>query len=167
MLTNLFKEIISLNWLRLVSLSILFQLSMLSATAQTATKGEVETTKAIESLNKELEAAFNANDMMKVAAFYTDDAEISGKGFSVKGRANIDNYWNSLKDKGRGWKLSIKELGGRGDLVFQLGTSDLKHLRNEAVVTSLTNFIVLWKLQPDGSYKIFKDYLITTRLNNE
>jgi ketosteroid isomerase-like protein len=117
--------------------------------------------KIIDSLNKEMEKVFNENDMVKVAAFYTDDAEIAGQSYSVRGRKNIDNYWLSLKDKGRGWKLEVIEVGGFGEFIYQLGKSDLKHLsgNDPNPVSSVTNFIVIWKLQPDGSYKIFKDYL--------
>src|SRR5687768_15647897 len=80
-------------------------------------------------LNQQMENAFNANDMQKVAAFYSDDAEIVyDNGYTVKGRTNLDNYWASLKDKGRGWKLAVVEVGGDGEIVFQLGKSDLKHM---------------------------------------
>lgn len=119
----------------------------------------------IDSLNKEMERVFNENDMMKVAAFYADDAEIAGENYSVRGRKNLDNYWLSLKDKGRGWKLEVVEVGGSGEFIYQLGKSDLKHLsgNNPNPVSSITNFIVIWKLQADGSYKIFKDYLTKTK----
>jgi len=118
----------------------------------------------IDSLNKEMEKAFNENDMAKVATFYADDAEIAAENYSVKGRSNLDNYWASLKDKGRGWKLTVVEIGGTGEFIYELGKSDLSHLRgnNPTPVKSITNFILIWKLQKDGSYKIFKDYLTKT-----
>jgi ketosteroid isomerase-like protein len=129
--------------------------------AQSDRAGSVAARKTVDSLMKEMEKVFNENDMMKVAAFYADDAEISGDNYSVKGRANLNNYWSSLKDKGRGWKIEVVETGGTGDLIYQLGKSDLKHLSGTRPdpVSSVTNFIVIWKLQPDGSYKILKDYL--------
>jgi ketosteroid isomerase-like protein len=122
---------------------------------------------AIDSLNKEMEKAFNQNDMAKVASFYADDAEIAGENYSVKGRANLDHYWASLKDKGRGWKLTVVEIGGTGEFIYELGKSDLSHLRadNPNPVKSITNFILIWKLQQNGSYKIFKDYLTKTEFS--
>ena len=55
-------------------------------------------------LNQQMEDAFNANDMLKVAAFYSDDGEVVyPNGYTVKGRDGLNNYWNGLKDKGRGW----------------------------------------------------------------
>ena len=72
---------------------------------------------AIEKLNREMEKVFNANDMGATAAFYSDDAEIVASNYVVKGRKNLDNYWLSLKDKGRGWKLTVIEIGGTGDYI--------------------------------------------------
>jgi len=120
--------------------------------------------KTIDSLNAEMEKAFNANDMVKVAAFYADDAEIAADNYSVKGRANLDKYWLSLKDKGRGWKLTVIEIGGTGEFVYELGKSDLNYIRgtNPQPVSSITNFVLIWKMQPDGTYKIYKDYLTKT-----
>lgn len=133
----------------------------LSASAQNGNDTSVR--KQIRLLNAQMEAAFNANDMQKVAAFYTGDAEIVyDNGYTVKGRTALDNYWSSLKDKGRGWKLTVVEIGGGGDLLFQLGTSDLKYLNGNKESNAVTNFVVLWKKQPDGSYKIFRDYLTKT-----
>ena len=126
-----------------------------------AQNNAAKTWTTIDSLNKEMEKAFNQNDMAKVASFYSDDAEIAAENYSVKGRDNLDSYWASLKDKGRGWKLTVVEIGGNGEFIYELGKSDLSHLRgnNPNPVKSITNFILIWKLQKDGSYKIFKDYL--------
>jgi ketosteroid isomerase-like protein len=140
---------------------ILFHFIVLGVSAQSRNDTLVRAT--IRLLNQQMEDAFNANDMQKVAAFYSDDAQIVyDNGYTVKGRTNLDNYWASLKDKGRGWKLSVVEVGGDGEIVFQLGKSDLKHMNGTKEANSITNFIVLWKKQSDGSYKIFRDYLTKT-----
>ena len=111
-----------------------------------------------------MEDAFNNNDMKKVASFYADDSEIVyDDNYTVKGRANLDNYWLDLKDKGRGWKLTVVEIGGQGEFVYQLGKSDLKHLSNGKEHKSITNFVLIWRKQPDGTYKIFRDYLTKTK----
>ena len=106
-----------------------------------------------------MERVFNANDMAATAAFYSDDAEIAGANYSVTGRANLDKYWLNLKDRGKGWKLTVIEIGGTGDYIYQLGNSDLTYLVNGKESKSVTNFVLIWKKQKDGTYKIFKDYL--------
>ena len=102
---------------------------------------------AIENLNKEMERVFNANDMAATAAFYSDDAEIVASNYLVTGRKNLDNYWLSLKDRGRGWKLTVIEIGGTGDYIYQLGNSDLTYLVNGKETKSVTNFVLIWKKQ--------------------
>lgn len=126
-------------------------------------RNKIKTT--IENLNKEMEKVFNANDMAATAAFYTDDAEISGSNYVVTGRKNLDNYWLSLKDKGRGWKLTVIEIGGTDDYIYQLGNSDLTYLVNGKEAKSVTNFVLIWKKQKDNSYKIFRDYLTNIEFN--
>ena len=120
---------------------------------------------AIENLNKEMERVFNANDMAATAAFYSDDAEIVASNYLVTGRTNLDNYWLSLKDRGRGWKLTVIEIGGTGDYIYQLGNSDLTYLVNGKETKSVTNFVLIWKKQKDNSYEIFRDYLTNIEFN--
>lgn len=109
-----------------------------------------------------MEAAFNNNDMSKVAAFYAVDGEIVYDNYTVRGRASLDKYWLDLIDKGRGWKLTVIEIGGQGEFVYQLGTSDLKYISRGKETTSITNFVLIWRKQADGTYKIFRDYLTKT-----
>ena len=123
--------------------------------------------KQITLLNEQMEKAFNNNDMMAVAAFYSDDSEIVYSDHVVKGRKNLDNYWMSLKDKGRGWELTVVEIGGQGEFVYQLGRSDLKHMSGDREVRSVTNFVLIWKKQADGSYRIFRDYLTRTKFEKD
>ncbi len=138
----------------LVALSFTLCINAQSGNSETA-----KTKAIIENLNKEMEKVFNANDMSATAAFYSDDSEIVASNYIVKGRKNLDNYWLSLKDKGRGWKLTVIEIGGTGEYVYQLGNSDLTYLSNGKEIKSVTNFVLIWKKQPDNSYKIFRDYL--------
>jgi len=132
---------------------------IVSLSAQTNNLQRSKIKADIEKLNKEMEKVFNANDMAATAAFYTDDAEISGSNYVVTGRKNLDDYWLSLKDRGRGWKLTVIEIGGTDDYIYQLGNSDLTYISGGKETKSVTNFVLIWKKQKDGSYKIFRDYL--------
>ncbi|HVE62069.1 MAG TPA: DUF4440 domain-containing protein [Chitinophagaceae bacterium] len=142
---------------------LLFLTCFFNVSAQTQ-KDTSTVKKQIMLLNQQMEDAFNKNDMVKVAAFYSDDGEIVyPDNYTVKGRANLDKYWMDLKDKGRGWKLTVVEIGGQGEFVYQLGKSDLKYIRQGKEANSITNFVLLWRKQNDGTYKIFRDYLTQTK----
>ena len=147
---------------------LLSQVVCLVIQAQPAFKLEADQVKkTIDSLNVEMEKAFNANDMKATAAFYSDDAEIVASNYRVFGRKNLDEYWNSLRDKGRGWKLTVFEVGGIGEFVYQLGNSDLTHISNGKESKSVTNFVLVWRKQKDGAYKIFRDYLTNTKFEKD
>ena len=141
----------------IIILVLLFFVDVVVAQSNNADRQKIKTT--IEHLNRQMEKVFNANDMAATAAFYSDDAEIIGATYVVAGRKNLDNYWLSLKDRGRGWKLKVIEIGGTGDYIYQLGNSDLTYLVNDKESTSVTNFVLIWKKQADNTYKIFRDYL--------
>lgn len=140
----------------LLSITLLFGI-YLNAQTDNAERAGIKAD--IEKLNKKMEDVFNANDMAATAALYSDDAEIIGANYRVAGRKNLDNYWLSLKDRGKGWKLTVIEIGGTGDYIYQLGNSDLTYLVNGKETKSVTNFVLIWKKQSDNSYKIFRDYL--------
>ncbi len=130
----------------------LFLLSFFNISAQT-TKDTSSVKKQIMLLNQQMEAAFNNNDMDKVAAFYADDGEIVDDSYTVKGRMDLNNYWKALKDLGRGWKLTVVEIGGHGEFVYQLGKSDLKYINDGKESRSITNFVLIWRKQEDGGIK--------------
>jgi ketosteroid isomerase-like protein len=127
-------------------LLLLFIFSIAIATAQSVPD-------KITGLNKEMETAFAANDMIKVAGFYLDSAVILGGGSNITGRKNIDNYWLFLKDKGANWKLEIDKIEDYGTIVIQRGRSFLK---SGSGMESNVRFILIWKLV-GNSYKILYD----------
>ncbi len=140
----------------------LFLFCVFNVSAQT-TKDTSTVKKQIMLLNQQMEDAFNNNDMNKVAGFYSNDGEIVYDNYTVRGRTNLDKYWLDLKDKGRGWKLTVVEIGGQGEFVYQLGKSDLKYINDGKESSSITNFVLIWRKQDDGNYKIFRDYLTRTK----
>ena len=143
------------------SFLFLFLFCFFKLSAQTLKDTAVK--KQIMLLNQQMEDPFNSNDMNMVAGFYSNDGEIVYDNYTVRGRTNLDKYWLDLKDKGRGWKLTVVEIGGQGEFVYQLGKSDLKYISQGKEKSSITNFVLLWRKQSDGSYKIFRDYLTKTK----
>ena len=107
----------------------------------------------ITALNKEMEKAFNNNDLSKVAGFYLDSAVILGGGMNLTGRKNIDNYWLSLKDQNASWRLEIDKIEDYDNIVIQRGRS---YLSFGSGGQSNVRFILIWKKSGD-SYKVLYD----------
>ena len=141
---------------RLLTLSALFSIVSLSpAHAQTTDNAEIR--KDVEAANRAMESAFNRGDLLQVARFYADDATIMGpRGERLQGRERLDSYWTSIRDP-LSWKLDVLEVGGSKDEPWQLGRSTLITGKPGQTRSSITDFIVLWRRQSDGSLKIHID----------
>ena len=112
----------------------------------------------IDSLNRAMEQAFAKGDMAAVAKFYADDAKLMGpSGGDVSGRAAIDRYWLDIKGA-KSWKLEVLEVGGDRTTAYQVGRSTLVTSRGGADQTSISRFVVIWKRQPDGKFRIALDF---------
>ena len=88
-------------------------------------------------------------------AFYADNAIIrTARGIVASGRPEIDRYFERVTDAG--WKLDVIAVGGHPDAPYQVGRSTLIHgVRQD---TSVVDFVVYWRRQPDGTLKIELDY---------
>ncbi|WP_185152889.1 nuclear transport factor 2 family protein [Fulvivirga aurantia] len=147
---------------------------------------QMSVTDEIRQTNKQMEEAFNAGDLKKVASFYADDAVLlNADGKAVTGRKNIDDYWmkvknpvtwelevievsqdekhiyenpyyKSLKNKPLDWRVHGFEFDDRENLVYQLGHSTLKTKRDDGVKSSEVDFILIWQATDEG-YKILLD----------
>ncbi len=119
----------------------------------------------IERLNRELERRFQAGDLLGIADLYADDALLLGPaGFRVEGREALDDYWSQFADPVH-WKLEIFEIGGSDQMAYELGRSHLtldnaldNALDNDGIAhTSVVDFVVLWKRDATGAWKIALD----------
>ena len=110
----------------------------------------------IVSLNKEMEEAFNANNMQKVSNFYVDSALISGGGMNVTGRQNIDKYWMSFNASSAKWRLEVDNVEDYGNIVIQRGRSYLSFTRDGSERQSNVRFVLIWKKEGDR-YRIIYD----------
>lgn len=115
------------------------------------------TREQIEALNRQMMQTFKRGDMLGVARFYADDATIfSYRGQKIQGRQAVDRYWAGIKN-GKDWKLEVVEVGGQGVAIYQIGKSSLTTVRDGKESTYVCDFVVIWKRQPDGAYKIYVD----------
>ena len=120
--------------------------------ADSALEGEIRR------LNAEMVAAVARRDAASVARFYADDARLIGpRRQTVRGREAIDRYWAALTTATE-WKLEVVEVGGTRAAAYQVGVSSLTTIApNGTAQTYTSDFVVIWKRQPDGSLRITLD----------
>ena len=123
-----------------------------------AAQRDTELWREVETLNREMEAAFNRGDLQGVAAFYADNSVVrSSTSVSASGRKQIDAYWAGIKD-GKRWTLDVRGVTAaeNTNLVYQTGKSTLVSGSPER--TSIVGFLVVWQRQSNGKLKILLDY---------
>jgi ketosteroid isomerase-like protein len=101
---------------------------------------------------------FLRDNMLGVAGYYSDDAKIVSGRNEFAGRGQINQYWLRLKGRGRSWKLITKSIEINKDIVFHDGVSVIRFMQNGKELESRNRFLLVWKKQKDGTWKISKDY---------
>ncbi len=117
--------------------------------------------RAIDSANAALTDAFSKGDAMALAAHYESDGAIMmPNGPAWKGRAAIEENGKgmfgeiALSDM----KLTTEDVVVSGDLAVETGTYALKVTeKGGKAVPDNGKYIVVWRRQADGSWKIHRD----------
>jgi ketosteroid isomerase-like protein len=79
------------------------------------------------------------------------------RGMRIRGRENLDRYWQSITNP-KSWRLDVFEVGGSRDEPWQLGRSTLVTTSASGQdQSSIVDFIVLWRRQSDGQLRIYID----------
>jgi len=116
----------------------------------------------VEEMNRKQIEAFMRGDLQAVAHFYADNATIYFPDYKtqqarrIRGRAAIDKYWLGFGVP-KAWKLEVAEVGGTTDAIWVIGTSTLTEEYDSKDHTYVGDFVVIWKRQRDGGYKIYTD----------
>ena len=105
--------------------------------------------------NKEFMAFFAANDSIKLASLYAEDAKFMMNGApATSGRKNIQSVMSAIMNSGiTGVDLRTIEVWGTENLVTEEGELSLFVGDTEA---DQGKYIVLWKKE-DGKWKLFRD----------
>ena len=112
---------------------------------------------ALEQRNRELEREFAAGNLLGVADIYADDAVlVDARGQRTRGRDALDAYW-SLIEEPLAWRLEMRALRGSETIAYELGRSHLSTRREGAVHTSVSDFLLVWRRDPDGVWRIEYD----------
>lgn len=111
---------------------------------------------ALQDLNAQWDAAFNAKKADQVAAMYDDAAAVIPAGAAqVSGKAEVLAFWTNTIAQGIiDHKLEMVEAGESGDMAFQRGlwSAAVVNDQGERQVFS-GNVHLLYRRQADGAWK--------------
>jgi CubicO group peptidase (beta-lactamase class C family)/ketosteroid isomerase-like protein len=123
--------------------------------AGAADAGELR--RIVEEYNRKAIEAFKKGDLLAVARQYADDATIYfPRGKQARGRKAIDQMWTSVKGP-KDWKLEAIEVGGTREVIYEVGKSSLTTEVDGKESTYVCDYVVVWKRQPDGTYRVHTD----------
>lgn len=138
-------------------------------------------------LNNYMEDEFEKGNLASISELYHKDAILLTPNTVISGKEDIDSYWlgienpvkwnlevievtqdeeviydneyyKALKNKPPGWRENGIELDDDTPKVYQLGRSELTTIGEDGKEhTSKVDFILVWEVQPDASYKILLD----------
>jgi uncharacterized protein (TIGR02246 family) len=125
-----------------------------------ATERDFDFRAAIEKQIAAFEAAANAKDPGRLAAFYTDDATLMPPGSPmVEGRDGIRAFWQAFLDAGASDpKLRIVKVRVAGETAYEIGTWEANMPGPQGGVARTSGkYLVVWQRQSDGSVKMVAD----------
>ena len=106
----------------------------------------------IEAVNTTWMLGFEKGDAALVAAQYAPDARLLPPGAEVATGEGIQRYWQGMIDMGvTGCRLRTVSLEERADLAVEEGAYDVQ--AGDQVVDR-GKYVVVWRRQPDGSWKL-------------
>jgi len=116
---------------------------------------------AIEETNFKFCEAFRQGDAAAVASFYTEDATLLPPNSEmIRGRQEIEKLANTMMQMGV-WDyiLTIVDVFGSDDLAYEIGkyTVTIQPEGQEEPIEDMGKYVVVWKLQEDGSWKLHVD----------
>ena len=116
---------------------------------------------AIEEANLKFCEAVRQGDAAAIAALYTDDATVLPPNSDmIQGRQGIEESWNATIQMGvKDAVLTTEDVFGSGDLVYEIGkyTITIQPEGQEEPIEDMGKYVVVWKLQEDGSWKLHVD----------
>jgi uncharacterized protein (TIGR02246 family) len=114
----------------------------------------------ISKTNRRFEAALADGNAAGIASLYTDDGRLMAPDAPIiTGAEAIEGYWQAVLDMGaKSVALRRIELEKMGEIAVETGDATLV-LQGEdgGVIEAAAKFIVVWKQQADGEWKLHND----------
>jgi uncharacterized protein (TIGR02246 family) len=136
----------------------------MSSNAYAGSEGKNEavddTRAAIEAANAKFSDAFARGDAKALAALYTSDAiAFPPDSEMIRGNEAIGTFWKATRDSGvKSAALTTMDVERSGDLAYEVGTVFLTiEAAGKAPTTATAKYVVVWKRQADGSWKLHRD----------
>lgn len=110
--------------------------------------------------NARFAEAYSRGDVAAVAALYTDDAVLLPPNLeTLRGKEAIQQFWAGARQMGiREAALETVQVEESGDMACEIGAYTLKiQPEGGQATTDRGKYVVLWKRQADGSWKLAVD----------
>ena len=110
---------------------------------------------AIDEANLKFGEAMRKGDAAALAALYTEDTVLLPPNSEmIQGKQGVEEFWQAAIQMGvQDAILTSVDVMGSGDLAYGIGKYTLTIQLEEEVVEELGKYVVVWKLQADGSWK--------------
>lgn len=138
-----------------------------AVTSAGAPANEAAVRAAIDSADRRFETAFKAGDAAAAAADYEENATSMPPNMEPEtGRAAIQKgYADLFKQVGKvnEFTAHVKDVDAFGDHVIEIGSYDMSFTPTGAKepVKDHGSYINYWRKQPDGSWKIHRDAIVS------
>lgn len=146
--------------LMLIPLGVLAVLSV-STGAVAQDKAATDARAAIDKVTAQFAAAMNSGNFGELGALYAHDAILLPDRAPVaKGREAIQNFWNGMSAyKVSDVKLTADVVEVHGDVAVETGAYSMMVTPPgaTAAVSDVGKYMVIWKREGDGSWKIYRD----------
>jgi uncharacterized protein (TIGR02246 family) len=104
--------------------------------------------------------AFNRGDFAAIGTLYAEDAIVFPPGSApIKGRPAIEAFWKSTRNLGiRSIERNVMSAESIGNLAIETGREVLR-VQPVGPAEALVHlkYVLVWKKQKDGSWKIYRD----------
>jgi uncharacterized protein (TIGR02246 family) len=118
------------------------------------------TMQGISDINNRFVDAIGRSDSAGMAALYTEDGKVMATGSpTVAGREAVQQFWRGLIDMGaKSVTLQTVDLDEQGDTAIETGAYTLSiEPDGAAPMKDIGKYVIVWKRQPDGTWKMAID----------